>query len=142
MGYGYILYFWLSNKSYIMKNIIVLFGIIDYVIGLFLPWGPVGTNLESGFNNEASPGLLGIWPAIIAIIFALKSSKKSTIYTIVFGVIMMLYCVLVLVQTSKLTGNDYLTHKYGLYLMILGSFVVIFGSYKKLKLIANTDELV
>lgn len=125
-----------------MKNIIVLFGIIDYVIGLFLPWGPVGTNLESGFNNEASPGLLGILPAIIAIIFALKSSKKSTIYTIVFGVIMMLYCVLVFIQSSKLAGNDYLTHKYGLYLMILGSFVVIFGSYKKLKLIANTDELV
>ncbi len=136
-----ILYIFDYKFNQLMKNIIILSGIILYSVSIFLPWGPEGSNLATGFNEEASPGIIAILAVIICFIFGIKSSKKAYLITMIVGVLMLLFPLTIFSRVFELSGNDYLAIKYGVYLMISGSILIIYGAYKNRKKSSYSDEI-
>lgn len=102
----------------------------------FLPWGPVGTNLETGFNEEASPGLLGMIVTLIMLLFSFKSSKKS--YFIVIFISVMAF-LLPLTVLSKIMDSPYGIDgvQYGVYLMLISTLFTSVGAVAGLKRLKN-----
>ena len=116
-----------------MKNSLIFIGILLFITSIFLPWGPTGTAIETGFNDEASPGLIGILPAIFSLYFAFKTTKKAYYILLLLGVLLTLLPVTVI---NKIAGNEsygILQVNYGIYIMILGSILIIYGTFKGLR---------
>lgn len=119
-----------------MKNPLIIIGILLYMSATFLPWGPVGTNLETGFNEEASPGLLGMIVTLIMLLFSFKSSKKS--YFIVIFISVMAF-LLPLTVLSKIMDSPYGIDgvQYGVYLMLISTLFTSVGAVAGLKRLKN-----
>lgn len=115
------------------KNPLIVVGILLYIFGIFLPWGPVGTQYETGFSEEGSPGLLAILPAILAMIIAYRTSRKQLYFSFFLGILLSLVPI---AEIMEIAGNDaygFSSINYGLYVMIFAVVVQIYGAYKGLK---------
>ncbi len=116
-----------------MKNPLIVIGILCYITGIFLPWGPTGTQYETGFSEEGSPGLLAILPAILALIIAFKPSKKQLYFSIFLGILLSLVPI---AEIMEIAGNDkygFSAINYGLYLMIFAVIIQVYGCWMGLK---------
>jgi hypothetical protein len=119
-----------------MKNPLIIIGILLYMSATFLPWGPEGTNLETGFNEEASPGLLGMIVMLVMLLFSFKSSKKS--YFIVIFISVMAF-LLPLTVLSKIMDSPAGIGgvQYGVYLMLISTLLSAIGAVAGLKRLKN-----
>lgn len=115
-----------------MKNPLIVIGILLYMTGIFLPWGPVGHDLETGFNEQKSPGLLGMLVALLTMIFAFRTGKNSYFIVIFISIFAFL---LPLTALSKIMeeANGISEVKYGVYIMLISAIITIFGGLKGLK---------
>lgn len=124
-----------------MKNFIILVGIILYAASIFLPWGPAGSSVETGFNEEASPGILGILTIIFGLLFGIKTTKKSYLITLFIGILMILLPLTVISKIMEQTNNDLLAVKFGVYLLITGAIIIIYGALHGRKRISKENSL-
>lgn len=115
-----------------MKNPLIIIGILLYMTGVFLPWGPTGSTLETGFNDEGSPGLLGMLISILTLIFAFRTGKKSYYIVIFISVLAILLPMTVLSKIMELP-NGISEVKYGVYIMLISSIITILGGVKGLR---------
>lgn len=115
-----------------MKNPLIVIGILLYMSGIFLPWGATGTALETGFNEEGSPGLLGMLVSILSLIFAFRTGKKSYFIVIFISVLALLLPLTVLSKLMELP-NGISEVKYGVYIMLISAIITILGGVKGLK---------
>jgi len=122
----------LAKKTKAMKNPIIVIGILLYMSGIFLPWGPAGTALETGFNEEGSPGLLGMLVSILTLVFAFRTGKKSYYIIIFISVLAFLLPLTVLSKIMELP-NGITEVKYGVYTMLISAIITILGGVKGLK---------
>jgi hypothetical protein len=115
-----------------MKNPLIVIGILLYMSGIFLPWGPTGSALETGFNEEGSPGLLGMLISVLTLVFAFRTGKKSY-YIVIF--ISVLALLLPMTVWSKImeSPNGISEVKYGVYIMLISAIITILGGVKGLK---------
>jgi hypothetical protein len=116
-----------------MRNPFITIGILLFMSGVFLPWGPAGTDLETGFNEEGSPGLIGMLTGLISLYFANKTTQKSYYILIILGILSALYPVTLFNKIFESSNSDIGAVKYGVYIMLISAIMVITGSIKGLK---------
>lgn len=115
-----------------MKNPLILIGILGYMSAIFLPWGPTGSPIETGFNEEGSPGLLGMLVALAMLPFAFRTGKRSYYIVIFISVLAILLPVTVLSRLMELPNGISLV-KYGVYIMLFSAVITILGALQGLK---------
>ncbi len=122
-----------------MKNPLIVIGILLYMSGIFLPWGPTGSALETGFNAEGSPGLLGMLISALTLIFAFRTGKISY-YIVIF--ISILAVLLPMTVWSKImeSTNAISEVKYGVYLMLISAIITILGGVNGLKKLKSSQS--
>ena len=122
-----------------MKNPLIVIGILLYMSGIFLPWGPTGSAIETGFNEEGSPGLLGMLISALTLIFAFRTGKISY-YIVIF--ISILAVLLPMTVWSKImeSTNAISEVKYGVYLMLISAIITILGGVNGLKKLKSSQS--
>lgn len=115
-----------------MKNPLIVIGILLYMSGIFLPWGPIGSALETGFNEKVSPGLLGMLVSVLTLAFAFGTGKKSY-YIVIFISILALLLPMTVLSKIMESPNGVSAVKYGVYIMLISAIITILGGVKGLK---------
>ena len=121
-----------------MKNPLIVIGILLYMSGIFLPWGPIGHELETGFNDQKSPGLLGILVSILLLTFAFSTGKKSYYIVIFISILALLLPMTVLSKIMEST-NGISAVKYGVYIMLISAIITILGGVTGLKKLKSSQ---
>lgn len=115
-----------------MKNPLILIGILAYISALFLPWGPTGSPIETGFNEEGSPGLLGMLVALATLLFAFRTGKRSYYIVIFISILAALLPITIIGKLMELpNGMTYV--KYGVYIMLISTIITVLGALQGLK---------